>query len=182
MLYGCELWSVTKTEISILERVHHEILLTMQGLPTQCCTSAVHSLSGATCIYDVIQQRQLTFVNSFSAMASDALPRMIFSARVQSTANKGSIPVWSTLLQSLDLPDLSQLMDSPWSRQSWKKFVKCLLKTNSPLHHQLDCSHLPFSQWLFEPNKPLPHWSVMWSLPLLTKRNNFRIHLINSGM
>ena len=178
MLYGCELWSVTKTEISILERVHHKILRTIQGLPTRCRTSAVHSLLGATCLYDVIQQRQLTFVNSFSAMASDALPRMIFSARVQSTANKGSIPVWSTLLQSLDLPDLSQLMDSPWSRKSWKKFVKCLLKTNSLLHHQLDCSHLPISQCSFELDKPLPHWSVTRSLPLLTRRNNFRIRLL----
>ena len=178
MLYGCELWSVTETEISILERVHHKILRTIQGLPSRCRTSAVHSLLGATCIYDVIQQRQLTFVNSFSAMASDALPRMIFSARVQSTANKGSIPVWSTLLQSLDLPHLNQLMDSPWSRQSWKKFVKCLLKTNSLLHHQLDCSHIPITQCSFEPDKPLPHWSVTWSLPLLTKRNNFRIRLL----
>jgi len=109
-------------------------------------------------------------------MASDALPRMIFSARVQSTANQGSIPVWSALLQSLDLPDLSWLMDSSWSRQSWKKFVKCLLKTNFLLHHQLDCGHLPISQCSFELDKP--HWSVTRSLPLLTKRNNFRIRLL----
>ena len=55
--------------------------------------------------------------------------KMIFSARVSSNAKKGSIPVWSDPLQS-DLPDLSQFMDSSYSRKSWKKFVKYLLKTN----------------------------------------------------
>ena len=129
-------------------------------------------------IYDILQLRQLTFVHSFSAMANDALPKMIFCARVLSNAKKGSIPVWSDLLQSLDLPDLSQFMDSPWSRKSWKKFVKCLLKTNSLLHHQLDCSHLPISQCSFELDKPLSHWSITRNLPTLTRRNNFRIRLL----
>ena len=179
MLYGCERWSVTKTEISILECVHHKILRTIQCLPTRCCSSAVHSLLGATCIYDVTQQRQLTFVKFFSAMASDALPRMIFSTRVQFTANKGSIPVWSALLQSLDLPDLSQLMDSPWSQQSWKKFVKCFLKTNSITPSIGLQSFINFPMFVcVEVDKPLPHLSVTRSLPLLTKRNNFQIHLL----
>ena len=51
------------------------------------------------------------FVHSFSAMASDGLPKMIFTATVSSNAKDGSIPVWSELLHSLDLPDLSQLKD-----------------------------------------------------------------------
>ena len=74
--------------------------------------------------------------------------------RVSSNAKKGPIPVWSELLDSLDLPDFNQLMDSPWSRTSWKKHVKCLLHTNALLSHQLDCSHLPISQCSFELDKP----------------------------
>ena len=77
-------------------------------------------------------QRQLTFIHSFSAMANDALPKLIFTARVYSNAKKGSISVWSELIYSLDLPGLSQLMDSPWSRTSWKKHVECKLCLQEP--------------------------------------------------
>ena len=65
-----------------------------------------------------------------------------------------------------------------WSLTSWKKHVKCLLHTNALLSHQLDCSHLPISQCSFELGKPLPLWSVTRSLPILTRRNNFRIRLL----
>ena len=178
MLYGCELWSLTKTEVVILECVHRKILCTIQGLPTCCNTSAVLSLLGSTCMHSTVHQRQLSFIHSFSSMANDALPKMIFTARVSSNARKGSIPVWTELLDSLDLPDLNQLMDSQWSRTSWKKHVKCLLYTNALLSHQLDCSHLPIFQCSFELGKPLPLWSVTRSLPILTRRNNFRTRLL----
>ena len=178
VLYGCELWSLTKSEIVILERVHRKILRTIQGLPIRCNTSAVLSLLGSTCMYSLVQQRQLTFVHSLSSMANDALPKKIFLARVSASAKKGSIPVWSELLHSLDLPELHQLAESPWSRESWKKFIKCLLKTNSLMTHQLDFTHLPISQCSFELGKPLPHWSVSRSIPTLTGRNNFRIRLL----
>ena len=75
VMYGCELWSLTKSEIVIMERVHRKILRTIQGLPTQCITSAVLSLFGSTCMYSLVQQRQLTFVHSLSTMANDALPK-----------------------------------------------------------------------------------------------------------
>ena len=178
LLYGCELWSLTKAEVVILEHVHRKILRTIQGLPTRRSTSAVLLLLGSTCMYSKVHQRQLTFIHSFSAMANDALPKLIFSARMSSDAKKGSIPVWSELLYSLDLPGLSQLLDSPWSRSSWKKHVKCLLNTNALLSHQSDCSHLPISQCSFELGKPLPHWSVTRSLPILTWQSNFCIRLL----
>ena len=73
-------------------------------------------------------------------MTSDALIKLIFTVRVSSDSKKGSIPVWSELLHSLDLPGLSLLMESPWSRTSRKNHVKCLLKTNVLLSHQLDSS------------------------------------------
>ena len=60
MLYGCELWSLTKTEVVILERVHRKILRTIQGLPTRCSASAVLSLLVSTCMHSTIHQRQLT--------------------------------------------------------------------------------------------------------------------------
>ena len=36
MHYGCELWTPTKSEVLMLERVHRKILRTIQGLPVRC--------------------------------------------------------------------------------------------------------------------------------------------------
>ena len=36
MLYGSELWSLTNTELNILECTHRKILRTIQGLPIRC--------------------------------------------------------------------------------------------------------------------------------------------------
>ena len=43
MLYGCELWTISKTESLMLERVHRKILRTIQGLPTRCPSVALTS-------------------------------------------------------------------------------------------------------------------------------------------
>ena len=39
MLYGCEVWTFSKTELLFLERVHRKVLKTIQGLPIRerCC-------------------------------------------------------------------------------------------------------------------------------------------------
>ena len=43
-LYGSELWSLTKTDLTMLERIHRKILHTIQGLPTRCPSLALTSL------------------------------------------------------------------------------------------------------------------------------------------
>ena len=43
MLYGSELWFLTKTELLFLERVHRKILRTIQGLPIRCSSSSLTS-------------------------------------------------------------------------------------------------------------------------------------------
>ena len=50
LLYGCELWSLTGCEITILERAHSTILRTIQGLPLRCHSKALQSLMGAPSI------------------------------------------------------------------------------------------------------------------------------------
>ena len=46
MLYGCELWSISKAESLMLECVHRKILRTIQGLPVRCPSVALISLLG----------------------------------------------------------------------------------------------------------------------------------------
>ena len=68
LLYGCELWSVTASEITMLERVHRKILRTIQGLPLRCRSKALQCLMGVPSILSLIQQRQLNFLYSLSLL------------------------------------------------------------------------------------------------------------------
>ena len=70
MLYGCELWTISKTELLMLEHVHWKILRIIQGLPVRCPTVALSSLLGSRDISSFILQQQLTFINSITSMST----------------------------------------------------------------------------------------------------------------
>ena len=81
MLYGSELWSLTSTELSILECTYRKILCTIQGLPIRCPAAALQSLIGSLSISSYISQRQLAFINSINMEASD-LPKQLLEAEL----------------------------------------------------------------------------------------------------
>ena len=68
LLYGCELWSLTKSEVTMLERVHRKILRTIQGLPLRCPGIALQHLMGVSSAQSLIHQRQLNFMYSLSTL------------------------------------------------------------------------------------------------------------------
>ena len=68
MLYGCELWSPTKSELLMLERVHRRILRIIQGLPLRCNSLVLQCLMGTVSITSLIHQRQLNFALSFRSL------------------------------------------------------------------------------------------------------------------
>ena len=68
LLYGCELWSLTKSEVTMLERVHRKILRTIQGLPLRCPGIALQHLMGVSSAQSLIHQRQLNFMFSLSPL------------------------------------------------------------------------------------------------------------------
>ena len=43
LLYGAELWTLSKVELNMFERIHRKILRTVQGLPTRCHSSSLNS-------------------------------------------------------------------------------------------------------------------------------------------
>ena len=104
MLYGSELWSITNTELNILERTHCKILCTIQALPIRCPAVALQSLIGSRSISSYIS---LAFINSSIVSASD-LPKQLFKARVGNSRAKGITATWGNLLDKLDLPPLHQ--------------------------------------------------------------------------
>ena len=56
-IYGCKIWSLTKTELSMLERSHRKILRTIIGLPTRCPHQALQFITGFPSIVTLVQQR-----------------------------------------------------------------------------------------------------------------------------
>ena len=178
LLYGCELWSLTTSELNMLERVHRKILRTIQGLPLRCHSRALSHLVGTPCTTSLIHQRQLNFLRTFSALPSDSLPRQVLVKRFGVSPTKGSLPVFCSLLRLHDLPSLPEIINGNWSKSAWSKWLKGLLGSLEYSTFLDDCSHLPVSDCPFTLGKPLPHWSVTCGFPALTRMNNFRIRLL----
>ena len=143
LLYGSELWCLTKSETTMLESVHR----TIQGVPSRCHSSALLHLLDSLSITNMIHLKQLNFAYSFSSMVQDALPRKVLLNRMVSNPMKGSIPIWNQLLEENDLPLLHELytLEEPWSRDTWKKIIKSQFLATSLWSFQTQCQHLPLS-------------------------------------
>ena len=177
-LYGSELWSLTKTELLMLERAHSKILRTIQGLPTRCPLPALRNLLGSQCVSSYIAQRQLAFVNSIATMNPSALPRRLLEYRISCNPTSGCIPEWSKLLSSLNLPSIIELLHCQRTHSSWKISTRRLLSIQSNLSLTNECSNLPIGLCDLPLGKPAPHWAATLADIHRTRRNNFRIRLL----
>ena len=177
-LYGSELWTLTKTELLSLERVHRRILRTIQDLPIRCHSASLTTLLGVQDIQTLVQQRQLNFIVSVANLDPDALPRKILSARSTSTTAKGITRQYHQVLTNLNLPGLSFLLSEPPKCSPWKAFIKKHLGFTSYLTFLEECDDCYVSQCAFKPLHPAPHWKVTIGDPKLTRLDNFRIHLL----
>ena len=140
LLYGCELWCLTGCEITMLERVHSR---TIQGLPLRCHSKALQSLMGAPSILSLIRQWQLNFIHSFSRLPLDSLPHLVLEKRLSSSPQKGILPVFLSLLESLSLPSLPDILNGNWSKSAWRKWVKGLILSAEYSSFLDECVHLP---------------------------------------
>ena len=178
LLYGCELWSLTKSEVTMLERVHCKILRTIQGLPLRCPSIALRHLMGVPSVLSMIHQRQLNFMYSLSTLPLDSLPHVVFEKRLASSPPLGIIPSLHQLVQLYDLPAIPTILSGDWSKLSWKRWLKKMFQSLDYSTFIDTCSNLPLSDCDFRLGKPISHWMVCQGLPSLTKENNFRIRLL----
>ena len=112
LLYGAEIWTLSKVELNMLERVHRKILRTIQGLSTRCHSSSLNSMLGSSNIESVIFQRKLNFINSIINL-DNSLPKKLLIKRIQDPMAKGLIPDLQAMLDHLNLPSISTLLDNP---------------------------------------------------------------------
>ena len=173
-----ELWSISKTELLMLERVHSKILRTIQGLPTRCPLTALRNLLSSRSISSFIAQRQLAFINSIATMDSSALPRRLLESCVRYNPASGCIHVWRALLDDLNLPSISDLLGTQRAHNSWKSAIKRLLSIQANLSLADDCPHLPIGACDLPLGKPAPHWAITLADIHRTRSNNFRIRLL----
>ena len=178
MLYGAEIWSLTKSELLILERVHRRILRTIQGLPLRCPSILLTKLLGISSIADLISQRSLGFIIATANLPSDSLARQVLVARAATPNAKGTIKRYRELLSGLSLPELSALLSTPPKNEPWKAFIKknLALRAHVDFLETQDASYLGSCD--LQLHRPAPHWRVTVGDPTLTRLNNFRIRLL----
>ena len=178
LLYGSELWSLSKVELNMFERIHRKILRTIQGLPTRCHTSSLNSLLGSNDIESRILQRKLNFINSLTNLDDSSLPKKLISARIRNASAKGLIPRLEDALNKLNLPDINSLIESRVKREPWKKSIKKQLNIKTYLRFLTDCEEYYVSECDLKIGRPIQHWAVTLGDSKLSRANNFRIRLL----
>ena len=121
LLYGAEIWTLSKVELSMLECAHRNILRTIQGLPTRCHSSSLNYMLGSNNIESMIFQHKLNFVNSIISLDNNSLPKKLLIKRTQDPLAKGVIPDLQTTLDHLNLLSINILLDNPVKPTSWKR-------------------------------------------------------------
>ena len=178
LLYGAELWSLTKTELLFLERVHRKILRTILGLPTRSPSSCLQILLGIQSISCLIQLRAFNFIISTANLPPDSLPKRVMLARAKLAPGKGIICVYEKILNDLSLPDLSSVLTSSPKASAWKSFAKKHLAICAQLDFFENCENYLISSCEFKLFKPSVHWTTTVGNTKLTRLNNFRIRLL----
>ncbi len=109
LLFGSELWMLTKTKLLMLERVHRKILRTIQGLPTRCPSTALNCLLGTVPINKAIVSRKLNFVFSLLSLDSSSLACIVLLKRLEDYGQSSIIHSWDLTLEEYALPSIPAL-------------------------------------------------------------------------
>ena len=112
LLYGAELWTLTKTELNMMEHMFTEkyCVRTIQGLPTRCPNSSLNILLGSDDIESRIMQHKLNFINSKANLDDNALAKKLLLARAEDPSARGLIVNLRQLLDKANLPSITALL------------------------------------------------------------------------
>ncbi len=182
MLFGSELWVISKTEILMLERAHRKILRTIQGLPTRCPAVALNSLLGTLPINMCLAGRKLNFIFATLNLAPDSLARTVLLERLADPSPTSLMHSCSCLLEDFALPSLSTLSAAfPCTKYAWKKSTKLILRSRVYSELLSECSSLYISECdsvSFMKGRICPQWLASKGDRQMLQRSNFRVRLL----
>ena len=189
LLYGAELWDLTKTELNMFERLHRKILRTIQGLPTRCPVSAIHLLLGVPPIKFIILEKKLLFLHSVLRLRNHCLCKKTLLCRMndQTRNSKSWVSQTEQALKSLLLPSCHSLHSNLPSAAAWRKTVHEVIALRSFQELVRDAksktSLSNFIRFKFEHPQPSQLWSFSLSPNRFnqTSASNFRIKLLLAG-
>ena len=101
------------------------IMLVRQDITIAEAKNNTITILGTSSISSLIQQRQLNFLHSFSRLPDDSLPRLVLEKRLSCSTMKGSLPVFTSLLVSLDLPYIPDILGGDWCKHAWSRSEYC---------------------------------------------------------
>ena len=157
MLYGSEVWSLIKTQLVFLERVHSRILHTIQGLPLCCPSILLTKLLGISSINDLISQRSLGFITATVNLPADSLARKVLVARASSPHAKGVVKRYRELLSRSNLPEITTLLNTK-RNLALRAHVQFLETQDSSFFGSCDLKlHRPAPYWKMTVGRPDPH-------------------------
>jgi hypothetical protein len=184
MLYGCELWAITKTELEMLERSHRKIICTIQGLHVCCPNAGLLAAMGSQTIADTIAAKKLLFIHSVISLPEHALPHQVLVKQLQTGNAKAWLPIVLESLDALNLPFPNDMLLRVPTKPVWKRVVAGVIRLRaemSLLDEAEQKSDLQlFTQMDRQPDSPSPLWASTHCKDLLhlTSKNNFRVRLL----
>ena len=130
LLYGLDVLSLTQGQVDQLSRYHIQTLRNIQFLPRRTACAAVYILLGALPFEADLHKRRLSLLNSVIINDNGCLEGLVQRQLACSFNVKSSFFfIKSKILEKYDLPSLSQLLCSSYSKLQWKHtYVKAVNK------------------------------------------------------
>ena len=163
LIYGLELFKLTKNDWNTLELCQRSILRNILHLPRTTPIVALHLLSGVLPVQAVVERSMLTLFRSLCSQKETKESDILLRQLALKNDNSNS---WTALIRSLlikyRLPTADAIYENPPSKSNWKRTVK--KQVNSEWMDYLrgkatECSSLKyFSLHLCEPGKMHPVW------------------------
>ena len=130
LLYGLDVLSLTQGQVDQLSRYHIQTLRNIQSLPQRTACAAVYMLLGALPLEAELHKRRLSLLNSVITSDNECLKGLVQRQLACSFNVKSSFfNITSKILEKYELPSLSQLLCSSYSKLQWKHtYVKAVNK------------------------------------------------------
>ena len=111
----------------MLERSQLSVFRVILGIPTRAPTLGIHSMLGTLPVKYQVYKKHLVFLHSLLSLPDSATPKVVFMARLEANPSRGFVPNILSILHTLSLPSVSDLLSALPSKLAWKAHVKATL-------------------------------------------------------